>query len=228
MLKAVQRCNQEAVGIVIGHKHRGFGRPGGWQHADLPPADDAPSWFAGRLPDGWFEGPPEVSVDRDEIVVVGRLSPVTVEADDPAAVAAAETGRISRFREDTRDARIAIAREAEHKYGRKVAWGAQVGNTRQLFTTLSAPVMTRLRQSERKVLDTLVDAGVARSRSEALAWCVRLVGEHAESWLNDLREAMSSVDRLRAQGPDVGPTEAGLTGSGLTGSGLTVELPTEA
>jgi hypothetical protein len=205
---------------MIGYKHRGFGRPGGWQHADLPPADDAPGWFAGRLPDGWFEGPPEVSVDRDEIVVVGRLSPVTVETDDPAAVAAAETGRISRFREDTREARIAIAREAEHRYGRKVAWGAQVGNTRQLFTTLSAPVMTRLRQPERKVLDTLVDAGVARSRYEALAWCVRLVGEHAGSWLSDLREAMSSVDRLRAQGPDVGPSETGSTHTGPTGTGL--------
>ena len=63
--------------------------------------------------------------------------------------------------------------------------------------------MTRLRQPERKVLDTLVDAGVARSRSEALAWCVRLVGEHAEEWLGELREAMSAVDRLRAQGPTV-------------------------
>ena len=35
--------------------------------------------------------------------------------------------------------------------------------------------MTRLRMPERRVLDTLVDAGVARSRSHALAWCVRLV-----------------------------------------------------
>jgi hypothetical protein len=183
---------------------RGFGRPGGWQQADLPPAEDAPSWFAGRLPDGWFVGHPEVSVDRDEILVVGRLEAPTVEGAEPAAVAAAEAGRISRFREETRDERIAIAIEAEHRYGRKVAWGAEAGGTRQLFTTLSAPVMTRLRQPERKVLDTLVDAGVARSRSEALAWCVRLVGEHAEAWLAELREAMSAVDQLRAQGSDVG------------------------
>jgi hypothetical protein len=188
---------------MMGSRHRGFGRPGGWQHADLPAAEDAPAWFAGRLPDGWFEGSPEVSVDRDEIVVVGRLAPA---------------GRISRFREQTRDERIAIAREAEHKYQRKVAWGAEAGGTRQLFTTLSAPVMTRLRQPERKVLDTLVDAGVARSRSEALAWSVRLVGEHAESWLTDLREAMSAVDRLRATGPDVGSAEGGTAG----------EAPTEA
>ena len=189
---------------------RGFGRPGGWQQADLPPADDAAGWFAGRLPDDWFVGPPEVTVDRDEILVVGVLPAPAVEGGDAAAVTAAESGRITRFREDTREERIAIAREAEHRYGRKVAWGAQAGDTRQLFTTLSAPVMTRLRQSERKVLDTLVDAGVARSRSEALAWCVRLVGEHAEDWLTELREAMSAVDRLRAQGPDVG-TEPGAT-----------------
>ncbi|HVQ93888.1 MAG TPA: hypothetical protein VMU51_22820 [Mycobacteriales bacterium] len=199
---------------------RGFGRSGGWQQADLPPAGDAPAWFAGRLPDGWFTGAPELSIDRDEIMVVGQLAAPTVEGGDEVAVAAAEAGRISRFREETRDERIAIAREAEQRYGRKVAWGVQAGGTRQLFTTLSAPVMTRLRQPERKVLDTLVDAGVARSRSEALAWCVRLVGDHADSWLAELRSAMSVVDELRAQGPEVGePT-------GEPGPGG--ETPTEA
>jgi hypothetical protein len=192
---------------------RGVGRPGGWQQADLPPADDAAGWFAGRLPDGWFTGTPEVTVDRDEILVVGTLEAPTVEGGDAAAVGAAEAGRISRFREDTREERIAIAREAEHRYGRKVAWGAVAGGTRQLFTTLSAPVMTRLRQPERQVLDTLVDAGVARSRSEALAWCVRLVGEHADSWLTDLRQAMGAVDRLRAQGPDVSGADEDATES---------------
>ena len=195
------------------HGGRGFGRPGGWQQADLPPADDAAGWFAGRLPDGWFTGAPEVSVDRDEILVVGTLEAPAVDGADEAAASAAEAGRISRFREDTRDERIAIAREAEHRYGRKVAWGAVCGGTRMLFTTLSAPVMTRLRQPERKVLDTLVDAGVARSRSEALAWCVRLVGEHAEEWLGELRDAMAAVDRLRAQGPGVGDAD-GADGAG--------------
>ena len=193
-----------------GHGYgRGFGRSGGWQQADLPPADDAAGWFAGRLPDAWFTGSPEVTVDRDEILVVGTLAPPEVEGDDAAARTAAEGGRISRFREDTREERISIAREAEHRYGRKVAWGAVCGETRQLFTTLSAPVMTRLRQPERKVLDTLVDAGVARSRSEALGWCVRLVGEHADAWLTELRDAMSAVDRLRAQGPDIAETAGG-------------------
>ena len=175
---------------------RGRGRqwPGG--DAAPPGADDAAEWFAGRLPDGWFTGPPVVSVDRDEIVVVG-----TIEA--PEGEAAAE-GRIQRFREETREARIAIAAEAERRYGRKVAWGATAGGTTRLFTTLSVPVMTRLRQHERQVLDTLVDAGVARSRSDALAWCVKLVGQHEEEWIASLRGALVGVEEARARGPEVG------------------------
>ena len=181
---------------------RGRGR-GGWQQADLPDADDASAWFAGRLPDGWFTESPIVVVDREEITVVGTLPPLEGEFADDAARAAAESGRISRFREETREERIEIARQAEHRYGRKVAWGAKLGGTEQLFTTLSVPVMTRLRQEERLILDTLVDAGVARSRSEALAWAVRLVGEHADAWLTELRDAMSKVDDLRAKGPEL-------------------------
>lgn len=181
---------------------RGWQGRGGWQQADLPPADDAGAWFAGRLPDGWFTGAPDVTVDREEIIIVGELPPLDEALADDAARAAAEAGRISRFREQTRDERIEIARQAEHRYGRKVAWGARIGTTEELFTTVSVPVMTRLRQAERMVLDTLVDAGVARSRSEALAWAVRLVGEHAEDWLGELREAMTKVDELRTRGPE--------------------------
>jgi hypothetical protein len=182
---------------------RGQRGRGGWQQADLPSAADASAWFAGRLPDGWFTEPPTVSVDREEIIIVGELPPLEGDFEDDAARAAAESGRISRWREDTRDERIEIARQAEHRYGRKVAWGAKLGSTEELFTTISAPVMTRLRQPERLILDTLVDSGVARSRSEALAWAVRLVGEHADTWLAELREAMSKVDDLRAKGPEL-------------------------
>jgi hypothetical protein len=172
---------------------RGFGRPGGWQNVDLPAADDAPAWFQGRLPDDWFSDL-SVTVDREEITVVGTL------AADPVEDAGAE-GRISRFRAETRGVRIQIAEEAEARYGRKVSWGARLGEVEALFTNVSVPVMTRLRQPERQVLDTLVDAGVARSRSEALSWAVKLVGEHADSWLGELRTAMQEVDKLRAQGP---------------------------
>lgn len=164
-------------------------------------------WFTGRLPEDWFVEPPELVVDRDEVTVVGRLAPPRVGEDTTAAErAAAEEGKIRQFRVDTREHRIRIARELEHVSDRKVAWGAVCGDTREHFTRLSSPVMTRLRQPERKVLDTLVDAGVARSRSEALAWCVRLVGKHEDSWLGELREAMQHVERVRAKGPD---SEAG-------------------
>ncbi len=176
---------------------RGMGRPGGWQQGDLPGADDAQKWFAGRLPDGWFDDV-EVTVDREEITVVGALSGV-----EPATDASEAEGRISRFRAETREQRMAVADEAQARYQRTVSWGARVGETTAMFTHLAVPVMTRLRQPERTVLDTLVDAGVARSRSDALAWCVRLVGEHADSWLGELREAMSEVDKLRAKGPEL-------------------------
>lgn len=177
---------------------RGFGRPGGWQQADLPPADDAEAWFRGRLPSDWFVGEPAISVDREEIIVTGELPAVEGESGSAAA-----TGRISRFREDSRAERVKIAEEAEARYGRKVAWGARIGDTAVLFSHLSVPVMTRLRQPQRQVLDTLVDAGVARSRSEALAWAVNLVGEHTEEWLSSLRAAMSEVDKLRTEGPEL-------------------------
>ncbi len=181
---------------------RGYGRSGGWQQADLPSAEDAVAWLAGRLPEDWFTGAPGVTTDREEIVVIGELAaPDTAKDVDDDTRRAAAVGRIGRFREDTREARMQIADEAEARYGRKLAWGASIGQTRVLFTHLAVPVMTRLRQDERRVLDTLVGAGVARSRSEALAWCVTLVGEHTDEWLAGLREAMSEVDKLRAQGP---------------------------
>jgi len=187
------------------HLHgRRSGRPGGWQQAEQPDASDAADWFAGRLPDGWFAGDPTVVVDREEITVIGRLP----EADGDESEARA-SGRVARFREETRPERMRIADEAEARYGRKVAWGVEIGAVgddtyeRILFTHIAVPVMTRLRQPERQVLDTLVDAGVARSRSDALAWSVRLVGEHADEWLGKLRDAMKNVDDLRAEGPEL-------------------------
>ncbi|MBB4855007.1 Arc/MetJ-type ribon-helix-helix transcriptional regulator [Mycobacteroides chelonae] len=166
-----------------------------------PDASDAADWFAGRLPDGWFSGDPEVVVDREEITVIGRLSAADADKDSDARAA----GRASRFREETRSHRMRIADEAQARYGRKVSWGIDVGTAesseRILFTHIAVPVMTRLRQPERQVLDTLVEAGVARSRSDALAWAVRLVGEHTEDWLEQLRAAMTEVRDLRTQGP---------------------------
>ncbi|AZG48711.1 hypothetical protein [Gordonia insulae] len=161
-------------------------------------------WLTGRLPDDLFVGAPDVQVDREEITIIGTIAPPEVDADaDDAAVREAEAGRIARFRETTRDQRIEVAREAEHRFERKVAWGVRCGESSQLFTHLAVPVMTRLRQPQRQVLDTLVAAGVARSRADALSWCVKLVGRHTDSWLGELRDAMSKVDEVRDAGPTV-------------------------
>ena len=165
------------------------------------------AWFTGRLPDGWFTAPPEITVDREELLVVGTLPDVELPKDSTdAAATAARRARIERFREETRQARMRIADEVQRRLERKVSWGATCGGERELFTTISVPVMTRLRQQERRVLDTLVDAGVARSRSDALAWCVRLVGRHQGDWIQQLRDALVHVEKVRSEGPD--PTAA--------------------
>lgn len=162
------------------------------------------AWFQGRLPDEWSaEAPATMNVDRDEITIIVTLAAPGLDADaDDAARTEAIDGRIQRFRDDTRDRRVEIARVAEHRFERKVSWGARIGERTALFTHLTVPTMTRLRQPERQVLDTLVASGVARSRSEALAWCVRLVGEHTDDWLARLRTAIDDVERIRAEGPD--------------------------
>ena len=151
---------------------------------------DPAAWLCDRVPSGWCAGgaAPEVSVDREEILVV---VPLAADADPKS------------FREETRDDRIRLAQVAEERFGRKVSWGVRVGEDRYLFAHLAVPVMTRLRQAERTVLDTLIDAGVARSRSEALAWCVRLVSRHQSDWIEQLREAVQTVERVRSEGPDL-------------------------
>jgi hypothetical protein len=159
-------------------------------------------WFSGRLPDEWQSEPPSVTVDREEITI--RLTLPDVPGDESRSEAETEearAGRAKAFREETREHRIEIAREAQHRFRRKVSWGVRIGGREELFTHVSAPVMTRLKQPQRQVLDTLVEAGVARSRSEALAWCVRLVGQHEDDWLQELREAMSRVADVRNRGP---------------------------
>lgn len=159
-------------------------------------------WFAGRVPHGWFEGPPEVRTDREEVVVIGRLKDVDLgQGASAEALVAARFGRIKQHREDTREERMRIAREAQRRFGRVVSWGADCGEVRQFFTTLSLPAMTRLRLPERAVLDALVEAGVARSRSDALVWCVRLVGQHQAEWLRELRLAVASVEQVRRSSP---------------------------
>jgi hypothetical protein len=184
---------------------RGRGMRGRWMHGHENAEfseEDVVGWFTGRLPQDWYSGSPDITFDRDEVLVVGTLPDVSMgENPSPATLAAARAGRIKQHREDTREARMRIDREAQHRFGKKVSWGAVCGDVHELFTTVALPVMTRLRMPERQVLDTLVESGVARSRAHALAWCVRLVGEHQAEWIESLRHALSNVEKARSEGP---------------------------
>jgi hypothetical protein len=184
------------------------GRPRGRRRISEPPPSGPEqerligAWFSGRVPEGWFEAPPTITIDPDEIQVVGTLSPPQLAegaGEDERRVA--QQARISGFREETRAARMRIADEAQPAFRRAVSWGAECGDSRVLFTTTGVPVMTRLRMADRQVLDTLIEAGVARSRSEALAWCVRLVARHESDWIDELRAAMTTVEEVRNRGP---------------------------
>src|SRR4051794_31160993 len=85
------------------------------------------AWFTGRLPDAWKAQPPTVTVDREEITVRITIDPFTLGADaSDADRAEAAAGRVSGWREETRDERIGIAREAESRFERKVSWGVDV------------------------------------------------------------------------------------------------------
>lgn len=163
------------------------------------------AWFTGRLT-GTVLADPTITVDDDEILVIVTLNEVTL----PAGVgeeqqAVAEAARIDGFREESREQRVGIAHEAQAAFGRIVSWGARCGSTTIPFTTVNAPVMTRLRIADRQVLDTLIDAGVARSRSDALAWCVQLVARHEGPWIDELRAAFEQVEQVRARGPEAAP-----------------------
>ena len=162
-------------------------------------------WFTGRLPQDWQGEPARITVDREEITVILTLPDIEVAGDEGTVSDAeqqeARAGRARGFREESRELRMEIDREAQRRFERKVSWGVSVGGREELWTNVAAPTMTRLRQPQRQVLDTLVAAGVARSRSEALAWCVRLVGQHEEDWLAELRTAMDQVADVRSKGP---------------------------
>ncbi len=143
-------------------------------------------WFGRRLPTGWTTGPPQIDLDREEILILLPLP----DEDGPAG-----------FRERTREQRIALGRSAEEQFGRKVSWGAMTPGGRQTFTRVETPVTAPLGLGERRVLDTLVAGGVAASRSDAVAWCIRLVGRHEADWLQDLDDAAASVEGAPTERP---------------------------
>lgn len=188
---------------VLGRPGRGMRRRGpGGRRASEPPVtsrEELAAWFAGTLPDEWFAEPVDIAYDRDEIIVTGTLA--APELGDNTETHVAEDARITAFREDTRGTRVAAAERAQAQFERHVTWAVRCGDTEAVFTAANVPVMTRLRFDDRQVLDTLIAAGVARSRADALAWCVRLVGDNEGDWIEEINEAMAAVDAVRAKGP---------------------------
>ncbi|MHB1533038.1 MAG: hypothetical protein ACYC1D_00185 [Acidimicrobiales bacterium] len=148
------------------------------------------AWLAAELPPDWGVEGVEIVSDADEVLVV-----VTLTDPDPSA------DEVVRWREATRRSRMALAERGEARFVKKVSWGVRRGDTTVVFTSVAVPVMTRLRLPERRVLDVLIDAGVARSRSEALAWCVRLVGDNEATWIAELMQAFAQVAEVRRRGP---------------------------
>jgi hypothetical protein len=153
--------------------------------------DEVVAIVARRLPPALVALPPLVRRYPDEIVVVLQVEPTG----DPAA----DHALIERRREETRPARMKVARELERELGAPVSWGMRAGAAEIIFTTRTAPVMTRLGRAEREVLDTLVAAGVADTRSSALAYTVRAFAAEHTAWLAEVRGAIAEVDRVRAR-----------------------------
>ena len=153
-----------------------------------------------RLPAQLLAGVPDISVYDDEVVVMLPIAADSLDSslpDDERRDAALRL--IGRRREETRSLRIHLARDVQEVVGRPVAWGMKVGDTTALFTTRSAPVMTRLGRAERDVLDTLVAAGVADTRSSALAYTVRAFAVEHTDWLAEVRTAIEQVEQVRAR-----------------------------
>jgi hypothetical protein len=155
-------------------------------------------WLQTRLPAHLVTTPPDVTIYDDEVVIVLQLT-LDAPAEPPEQQQQREQQLIERAREETRPLRIRLARELQALFKCAIAWGMRAGATELLFTTRSVPVMTRLGRVEREVLDTLVAAGVAETRSAALAYTVRaFASEHGE-WLNEVRAAIVEVERVRAR-----------------------------
>jgi hypothetical protein len=59
------------------------------------------------------------------------------------------------------------------------------------------PVMARLRAPELEIVDTLISAGIAPNRAEAVRWALARIGERPA--YAQLRERTSEIERLKTQ-----------------------------
>ena len=111
----------------------------------------------------------ELTVDREEITVIGRIpAPRLAEGASDAEREAAVQGRIQEFRERTRQARIEVAQEAEHRFRRKVSWGVECGGERALFTHSTMHTLASLLELIRSRSYYLTADGQVPPRPEAV------------------------------------------------------------
>jgi hypothetical protein len=142
--------------------------------------DKVAGWFAGRVPDGWFTGPPSVTVDDEQVLVVGTLAePALPEGASADLKAGVEAGRISRFREATRPYRIAIAREMERELELPVTWGAACGGTTVTFNPGGSGWR---RKGEAEAEGEATKVMIHGRRRRAMAWRRRFAFGGPRAW----------------------------------------------
>jgi hypothetical protein len=152
-------------------------------------------WLQERLPSELCAAPPDVTSYDDELLITLTAAPHLALTED----AEAEQAAIARLREESRPLRMQLAREVQGTVGRPVAWSVRLGASEATFTTRTTPVMTRLNRAEREVLDTLVAAGLAETRSAALAYVVRAFAAEHGVWLAEARQALAEVAKVRGR-----------------------------
>ncbi|MDE3075391.1 MAG: hypothetical protein KGJ86_08170 [Chloroflexota bacterium] len=174
--------------------HWGF-MQGRLREREQPDVAQLKEWLLNHLPATVAAAEPDISVDGDEILIVLKLntSSIAEEQNRPEA----ERALIERRRNETRGLRTQAGRRLGRSFGRAVSWGMQAGDSLELFTNNTAPVMTRLSRQERHVLDALITAKVANTRSGALGYVVRTFAAEHQEWLAEVQEAMSRVAGLR-------------------------------
>jgi hypothetical protein len=155
-------------------------------------------WLLSQLPASVAGGNPEITIEADELLIILNLNTDSLKGEGEA-LRKREQELIERQRSETRKLRIQLGRHLEQISGCVVSWGMRAGGTVQRFTMNTATVMTRLSAPERQVLDTLIAANVANTRSAALAYVVRTFAAEHQDWLNRVQEAARHMANLRTQ-----------------------------
>ncbi|MBV9230990.1 MAG: hypothetical protein JOZ18_16900 [Chloroflexi bacterium] len=170
---------------------------------------DLKQWLLQQFPATIVSSDPEITVNEDELLIILHLNTDTL-ASEGEARSQAESTLIEHYRHETRTLRIQLGRQIYRTYGFVVSWGMRAGETLQLFTNNNTvPVMTRLSGEERRVLDTLIAANIANTRSTALSYIVRTFAAEHQDWLREVQEASMHMAQLRERVQPAGEERVG-------------------